>query len=385
MKIFQVIESSTNPGIKSNRTWLRNLYEPLIELGHEVVLFSADEGRLAFNQNDKKRIKAFSESLFSLFENEHKKSNFDFAFFYLMDGMFEDWVIQSIRNNGVFTCNFSCNNIHQFYLVKRISSLFDLNLYAEKNAKVLFDSIGVNSLWWPMASNPKYFHPIKTKQTIDVSFVGAAYGNRINQIHQLLINDLDVHVFGPGWTKNNNNKFFLKNIVNHGLEIFRELSFSDHEPRLKAKVHRSFEIYLNNLNHMLIKLYPQNFHKPISDQKLVELYSESKITLGILDVYENHSFAGKRLRHLHLRDFEAPMAGAAYCTEYTDELAEMYDINKEVIVCHDIFDRIEKIKYYLSNDAERERIREAGYKRALEDHTYQKRFQTLLKCIKKTI
>ena len=63
MRIFQVLEGSTNSAVPGSQTWYRNLYEPLVEMGHEVVLFSAEEGRLAMRRNDGQARAAFSQKL----------------------------------------------------------------------------------------------------------------------------------------------------------------------------------------------------------------------------------------------------------------------------------------------------------------------------------
>ena len=84
-------------------------------------------------------------------------------------------------------------------MFKNISKYFTLNLFAEKAAKSKFDNTEVKSLWWPMASNPKYFSPKPVSKTIDVSFVGANYANRLFYINNLLLSGIDTHAFGPGW------------------------------------------------------------------------------------------------------------------------------------------------------------------------------------------
>src|SRR5664280_665903 len=160
MRIFLVIESSTNTAISGNQTWHRNLYESLVEMGHEVILFSAHDGRLAMNRNDISARAIFSQKLLEAFRKEHINKTISLFFAYLMDGMVDPAVIDEIRKCGVITCNFSCNNVHQFYLVDGISIHFDYNLHAEKDVRSKFLKIGANPLWWPMASNPKYFRPM---------------------------------------------------------------------------------------------------------------------------------------------------------------------------------------------------------------------------------
>ena len=159
MRIFQTLEASTNTLVPQNQTWLRNLHEPLVDMGHDVLLFSATPGRIAMQRHDDAARATFSQQLLDAVRMAHTTKPLDLFFAYLMDGMVNADVIDEIRRLGVPTCNFSCNNIHQFGLVDDISPHFDLNLYAEKAAAPKFAAIGSTGLWWPMASDPKYFHP----------------------------------------------------------------------------------------------------------------------------------------------------------------------------------------------------------------------------------
>ena len=75
MRIFQVIGSSTNGVIKNNQTWYRNLYEPLIELGHDVVLFKIEEDEQAVHLYDTQIRARFSEKLEKAFSNSQTKTS----------------------------------------------------------------------------------------------------------------------------------------------------------------------------------------------------------------------------------------------------------------------------------------------------------------------
>jgi len=371
MRIFQVIESSTNPSLKTNKTWYRNLHEPLVDLGCDVFLFSAEEGRTAMVKRDATLRSEFSSRMLDAFRLEHARKPFDLAFFYLMDGMFDPAAIDEIRRQCVITTNFSCNNIHQFYLVADISKHFDLNLYSEKAAKLKFDGIGVNSLWWPMASNPKYFHPVDVPRTIQASFVGANYALRSRLVHFLLDGGIDVQVYGPGWAGEMGNS--LRSTAKRSLLGFKSLLATSPEARCTA----SAQLAEYDFNRMICSSYPENMHAPVSDDDLIALYSRSQISLGFLEVYEAHNPIAPVKRHLHLREFEAPMCGALYITGYLDELTELFEPDKEVVVYRDQEELLSKVRYYLANGAEAEKVRQAGRKRALSDHTYHKRFEQL--------
>src|SRR2546422_6081980 len=200
MRIFQVIEPSSNTAVPANRAWLRLLHEPLLDLGHDVHLVSASEGRTAMRRRSRRRRERFSERLLAEFQREHARRPFHLFFAYLMDGVVEPGAIDEIRRAGVLACNFSCNNAHQFELVRELSPHFDVNLHAEKGATEKFAAIGAAPLWWPMASNPKYFRPHDLPRTIEASFVGTNYALRARYVKRLLDAKIDVHAYGPAWT-----------------------------------------------------------------------------------------------------------------------------------------------------------------------------------------
>jgi spore maturation protein CgeB len=84
---------------------------------------------------------------------------------------------------------------------------------------------------------------------------------------------------------------------------------------------------------------------------------------------------------VRLRDFEAPMCGTCYLTGYTDEIAEFYELEKEILTYRDGQELVDKTKYYLSHPAAAERVRRAGYERARRDHTWTQRFKQLFAAV----
>jgi len=106
------------------------------------------------------------------------------------------------------------------------------------------------------------------------------------------------------------------------------------------------------------------------------MFSQSRVSLGFATAGDSH-LADKRLTHLRLREFEAPMSGALYLTEDQPELAEYFVPGKEVLTYTDQADLLEKARYYLAHPEQSERIRHAGLQRARRDHTWQHRFSEL--------
>lgn len=114
-----------------------------------------------------------------------------------------------------------------------------------------------------------------------------------------------------------------------------------------------------------------NGHVP--GNSVADIFSRAKIILGTGLV--GHS---STIVTLKLRDFDAPMAGALYITNYNPDLVEMFDLEREMVTYTSTHDCIEKIKHYLGNDVERETIASAGRVRASREHTWDMRVQVLL-------
>lgn len=369
---FALPKSSETHSGQFGGIWYKNLYETLCEMGHSLYFFDQDTviGD-KYHRNPSKYQEIASELLLETFKKEHHAKPFDLFFSYYKDGMVEPNAIDEICKRGVPTCNFSCNNAHQFYLVEELSPHFDYNLHSEKDARDKFLRIGANPLWWPMASNPKYFKPIDVPRSIDVSFVGANYALRTRYINHLLENGIQVHAYGPSWQYGDLTR--KRAIIKHYWFVFKAaVALSP-----QAQNWASAKLAELNARRSLAARFPANVHPPISDDELIALYSRSHISLGFLEVYDRHDPSRPLTHHLHLREFEAPMSGALYFTGYTDELAEMFLPDQEVVVYRNQHELLDKVRYYLAHPDEAEKVRHAGHARALRDHTYQRRFETL--------
>jgi len=375
MRIFQVISAKATGGVGTSHIWLRNLYEPLVDMGHDVFLFRAEEGDHARLRRDTSLRAAFSQKLLDIFCRENNSKAFDLFFSYLRDGMVNVQVIDEIGKVGVPTCNFSCNNTHQFDLVDEISPHFDFNLHSEKDAARKFRKIGANPVWFPMAANPKYYRPLDIKRTIDVTFVGQKYARRPYYVWHLLENGIDVHVYGPNWRLQGDGGAWRKflRMGSRFQTALRALFATTCELKSEWSARLAWIDFCERLR---IK-YDSHMHGPLSDEEMIRKFSESKVSLGFIEVFSDHNPGSITGQHLHLRDFEAPMCGALYLTGYCEELEEFYELDKEVLIYRNEHEMLDKVRYYLAHPEAADKVREAGRKRALNDHTYHKRFITL--------
>lgn len=121
------------------------------------------------------------------------------------------------------------------------------------------------------------------------------------------------------------------------------------------------------INLRLYGTLPENFlspqlkhlyRGPVWGKAIPRIYSSCRIALNPLPSHLPHGF--------NLRAFEIPGCGAFPLTYHPDSRAA---------------DLLVKIDYYLHHPQARRKIAQAGYRRVNHDHTYQKRFKTLLQLL----
>ena len=113
----------------------------------------------------------------------------------------------------------------------------------------------------------------------------------------------------------------------------------------------------------------KNFRGAVFNIDYYYVLSKSKIVL-------NHH--GSILPWAHnLRLFETTGVGSFLLTDNLPGIDELFEVGKEVETYDSIDECIDKIKYYLLNEEEREKIAKAGQIRTLRDHTYEKRIEKL--------
>lgn len=79
----------------------------------------------------------------------------------------------------------------------------------------------------------------------------------------------------------------------------------------------------------------------------------------------------------NMRLFEATGVGALLMTEAAPNLPKLFEPGREVVAYDDADDLVEKARYYLENEREREEIASAGQRRTLGEHTYRVRIEEL--------
>jgi spore maturation protein CgeB len=357
MRIFYAADHEPMPG---NNLWHNNLYLPLVDLGHDVVPFDYDLTPHFLNANaEHAPHRAFIEeqrpklerALFHQVEQAHRTKPIDIFFSYFFDPVCRPEVIREIRALGICTINWYCNGSYQFHLISHLAPAYDYCLVPEKFRLADYIAVGANPIYCQEAANPNIYKPYPLPRSFAVTFVGQKYGDRPAFIKHLLKSGIDVRVWGPGWD-------------------------CPQPPDAWSRLIRKSKTFGASLlgRDSGISIPSRVCGPPLTDEELIKMYSRSDVSLGFSSCGGTHRDE-QRILQVRLRDFEATMSGAFYMVEYQEELEEFFEPDKEIVCYLDKEDMAEKIKYYTRHDQERERIREAGHRRAVNDHTWQKRFQ----------
>jgi spore maturation protein CgeB len=244
----------------------------------------------------------------------------DVIFTYFSGELVFPETVQALRSFGVPMIHFSLNDKEHFvgkvrgglaFGSRDICRWFDLCWTSTEDALKKYCVEGALPVYLPEGANPELHRPWELEKIIDVSFVGQCYGNRPETIRSLREAGIRVEAYGYGWPNG-----------------------------------------------------------PLSIEEMVRLYAKSRINLGFGGV-EGH----EETYCLKGRDFEIPMSGGLYLTEHHPELERVYDLGKEIVTYRGFDDLLANIRHLLADPQRAEAIRQAGFRRALKEHTWEMRFE----------
>jgi len=263
-----------------------------------------------------------NREMFNSFFDSNSKKHIDVFVGYLSGHNTDPMTLRKIGETGAVIFNFCLDDKLKFRSVKiggrwsgpaAIVREVDLNLTNAIDCRIKYAREGGLALFWPQAADPIMHKPYEEPFLYDVSFVGQRYGWRSHLISTLRKRGIDVSVFGKGWDSGE-----------------------------------------------------------LSDDNMIKLYSKSRINLGFAGVSRSN-----KLMCLKGRDFEVTMSGGFYLTQHHPELSLVYDVGREIVTYRDAGDCAGKIKYFLAHPEEAQDIRTRGRERALRDHTWEKRFESI--------
>jgi len=167
---------------------------------------------------------------------------------------------------------------------------------------------GFNSHLAQFAANHYLYRDFGLQKVYDIVFVGQNFGNRQMYVDFLKSNGINVLAFGRGWSNGR-----------------------------------------------------------VTQTQMIEIFNKAKIVLNFSSS-DGHS----ELKFLKGRVFEIPATGAFLLTEECGELDDYFEVGKELERFSTKEEMLEKVRYYLSNANEREKIAENGKKKVLENYTFER-------------
>lgn len=107
--------------------------------------------------------------------------------------------------------------------------------------------------------------------------------------------------------------------------------------------------------------------RPVKWEEYVPLYQRTKIGFNVHN-RGDYTVGSYRL-------FELPGNGVMQISDGGEYLQSYFDVGTEIVGHRGADDLIDKLRYYLANDEERNRIALAGYRRVMKDHRFPTRMQ----------
>lgn len=88
---------------------------------------------------------------------------------------------------------------------------------------------------------------------------------------------------------------------------------------------------------------------------------------------------------LNMRCFEAIGTGSFLLTDWVPHIDEVFEDGKHLVLYRSLDEAVDKAKYYLKHDSEREKIAQAGYEHVMAHHTIDHRANVMLERINSLI
>ena len=258
-----------------------------------------------------------------------KKEKYDLVFFSIFEEEFKKEVIKSLSIDlKTQTFNIFANDDWQFDTYSRFwAPQFSFIATDVEEVIKRYKAIGYKNVvrvHWGI--NPRFWKNFNLAKTIDVSFVGQAYGNRKGIINGIKRSGVSIQAFGRGF---DGGKLSTERMITIFNRSKVNLNISEHSRKLKYA-----------------KFLPAVFQPTTIDTKAFQMKA---------------------------RVFEVPGSGGFLLTTYGEPLKDYFRLGKEIETYKDFDELIQKVKFYLENDSLREKIARAGYIRTSENYTYEQR------------
>lgn len=289
---------------------------------------------------------------------------------YLYPQMVDHGAIQDIRAMGVPCVNYFCDNVREFVRVPDEFRGFDLHWVPELKATRMYAAAG-----WPFvhAAMPTWVPPAQRTcdhaETYGVSFIGSRDAQREVLFARALELGATIELRGAGWAAD-------------GATAGARLGGSGEWDGVLRTARNQIPFVRRHGIAGLLRKAAWKARPRVGDatfaphvrprpdaREYIEITQGSRVTLGV-NRYPSYRYPFDRPdTYSRGRDVEAPMMGACYLTEWTEELEIMYDLGREIETYRTADDMVDKIRSLEGDPVRRRRLRCAGQRRALAEHS----------------
>ncbi|MDO8460077.1 MAG: glycosyltransferase [Nanoarchaeota archaeon] len=281
----------------------------------EIITFDPQE--VTYNYGKKEMNESFLKVI--------KKERPDYIFLWLIYDEFYIDTLLRIREVSPLSkvINFFGDDDTLFYNYSRYyAPLFDASLIFQRNFFPEYKKEGITSVFITMGVDLESYGDLKIEKKYDVSFIGTPKSDRYEMIKYLINNGINVKVFGFGW------------------EVYPDLA--------------------------------KYYGGKLSNEDFVRVINQSKINICLTKNYQDKP-------HYKGRIIEISACKSFALNEYFDGYSKIYKESKEIVMFKDKEDLLNKVKYYLRNEKEREKIAEMAYKETLSNLSLEVQFINLFK------
>jgi spore maturation protein CgeB len=396
MKMFCAVRHSNDPRLFYGGLWSSNFYPALRQLGCEIVESQTDllptSRFMAIAQDFTPEELAMraqtTERIVDEVREAKRQGPVHLFLGYFYNAHFDPAGFEEIRQLGIPSVNFYCNSIHQFELVATIAAHVDFSWHPEREARPAYLSVGANPIRVQMGADPRVYRPVNgIERHSKVCFVGQRYADRDRWLAALVEANIPVDIYGVGWGVDNEThagrvpevpvylgrrhvtpgtlasyfQLVTKDVRQHG--VFGAIG--------NLAVQATYRHETRRLAHVL-----RSRAKGKADD-LARVFGAYEVNLNFSNVWAEGRPGSPLISHVRLRDFEVPMCRTCYLTGHSDEITEFYGVGNEIDTYCEESELVDKARFYLANPDAAEKLREAGYRRAIRDHTWKHRFEEL--------
>jgi spore maturation protein CgeB len=240
--------------------------------------------------------------------------------------------LAQLRRRGIVCSFWFCEDAHVMPYWREVCTSYDLFFHLQPDVlSAELDRRGVRSFPLPMAYDPELHKPVsltpemRARYDADVSFIGAAYHNRVEWLPGL--EDFGLRIYGTGWPT---------------VQPFARMS---PEPNVRQSTEETNLIF--NATRINVNLH------------------SSPWTDGV-------NPAGD---YLNPRVYEIAGAAAFQLVDERSHLPAAFAVSTEIETFRDLRECRAKIRHYLAHPNEATEIARLGRARALAEHTYRHRMR----------